>query len=80
MATGAGGPALRARARASCARYLSTAADHLNDWPTLQAQYATSHLLGGALSAIAECQRAFPDLLVTHAPSWVQTLDTAPFI
>lgn len=41
--------------------------------------YPRSHLLPGALAAIAECQRFYPELVHTSIP-WQQSLDQACFI
>lgn len=63
----------------ACARYLETAARILNDREFFMTRYTNTHLLPGALAAIAECQRCYPELVKTSRP-WVQTLDRACFI
>ena len=60
-------------------RYLSTAEKILNDPEFFFARYTNSHILTGALSAIAECQLFYPDIVRTSKP-WRQSLDEACFI
>lgn len=64
---------------ASCVRFLIAAEGILNSQEDLFGFYSNSHRLPGALSAIAECERAFPGIIRTQRP-WVQTLDAACFI
>lgn len=64
---------------AACHRFLSTTAAVLNDPVRLFADYPNSHRLPGALSAVAEVARSFPDLVITERP-WKQTLDRACYI
>lgn len=66
-------------AYAACARFLSGAAAVLNSREALLSRYLNSHRLPGALSAVAECARAFPGIVLTERP-WIQTLDRACFI
>ncbi len=65
--------------RDSCARYLSRAEKLLNDRDFVFSYYRTTHRIVGALSAVAECQTFYPELVKTSKP-WVQTLDRACFI
>ncbi len=60
-------------------RYLAHAQQTLCSREFLFARYPGSHGLPGALSAVAECQKWFPELVQTERP-WRQTLDSAPFI
>lgn len=64
---------------AACERFLSGAAALLNERESLFGLYPNSHKLPGALSAIAEVAKAFPELVVTARP-WTQTLDLACYI
>lgn len=68
-----------AEAEAAVHRYLTGVERTLNDREFLFSRYDNSHRLTGALSAIAECQLWFPDLVQTEVP-WHQTLDSACFI
>ena len=63
----------------SCLRYLDAAEWILNDRRFFFSRYSNTHLLPGALAAIAECQKFYPGLVKTTRP-WVQTLDKACFI
>ncbi len=65
--------------RESCARYLAVAERLLNDRKFVFSNYRTTHRIVGALSAIAECRKFFPDMVKTSKP-WIQTLDRACFI
>ncbi len=65
--------------RESVHRYLQRAEATLCDREFLFDRYDNSHRLTGALSAIAECAKWFPELVKTERP-WSQTLDVAPFI
>ncbi len=69
----------RADALAACEAFLKGARAVLNSKALLFSRYPDSHHLVGALSAVAECERAFPGLVETHRP-WSQTLDRACFI
>ncbi len=60
--------------RTAVERYLASASDLLNDRERLFTRYANSHDLPGALCAIAECQKYYPELVRTLRP-WRQTLD-----
>ncbi len=60
-------------------KYLKTAEKTLNDENFLFTHYSNSHRLTGALAAIAECQKWFPELVKTAQP-WKQTLDYACYI
>jgi hypothetical protein len=60
-------------------KYLATAARTLNDRDFLFRNYRDTHRLVGALAAIAECQKYFPELVHTIVP-WRQSLDKACFI
>ncbi len=60
-------------------RYLENAERTLNDEEFFFKKYINSHLLPGALSAIAECQKWFPELVKTAQP-WKQSLDYACYI
>lgn len=60
-------------------RYLHRAQQTLCSREFLFGRYTDSHALTGALSAVAECQKWFPELVRTERP-WRQTLDSAPFI
>ena len=63
----------------ACLRYLETAERILNDREFLFRRYRDSHILTGALAAVAECARFFPEIVRTARP-WRQSLDTACFI
>ena len=65
--------------KAACLRYLETAERILNDRRFFFSRYTNTHLLPGALGAIAECQKFYPELVKTTRP-WIQTLDKACFI
>ena len=58
---------------------LATAEKQLNDRDWVFARYPNSHKLTGALSAIAECQKFYPDLVKTTKP-WNQSIDKACYI
>ncbi|MFW5815064.1 MAG: hypothetical protein ACOCWX_06405 [Spirochaetota bacterium] len=60
-------------------RYLAQAERTLCDRDFLFARYLDSHRLTGALSAVAECAKWYPGLVVTGR-AWRQTLDEACFI
>lgn len=60
-------------------KYLKTAARTLNDRDFLFRNYRDTHRIVGALAAIAECQKFFPELVHTSVP-WRQSLDKACFI
>ncbi|HME53658.1 MAG TPA: hypothetical protein VKM55_15635 [Candidatus Lokiarchaeia archaeon] len=60
-------------------RFLTTAEHALNDEAFVTRYYKNSHHLPGALTAVAECQKFFPDLVKTPKP-WIQTLDKACYI
>ena len=70
-----------ALARGTCQTFLATAALVLNDpSKVLGNPYGeNSHLLPGAVTAVAECAKWFPDAVKTVRP-WRQTLDYAPFV
>ena len=59
--------------------YLGNAERTLNDEEFLFNKYTNSHKLTGALAAIAECQKWFPELVKTNQP-WKQSLDFACYI
>jgi len=59
--------------------YLEIACKTLNDGKFFFEHYQNSHILTGALAAIAECQKWFPQLVKTTQP-WKQSLDFACFI
>lgn len=65
--------------KAACRRYLEIAERILNDREFFFSRYTNTHILPGALSAIAECQKFYPELVKTTRP-WEQTLDKACFI
>ncbi|MBD3351728.1 MAG: hypothetical protein GF364_09610 [Candidatus Lokiarchaeota archaeon] len=65
--------------RESVEKYLETAERIFNDKEFFFQSYQNSHKLTGALNAIAECQKWFPDLVRTTKP-WQQSLDKACFI
>ncbi len=60
-------------------RYLENASRTLNDEEFVFKNYTNSHILTGALAAIAECQKWFPELVKTAQP-WKQSLDFACYI
>ena len=60
-------------------QYLVTASDIFNDEEFFFKHYKNSHILPGALSAIAECQKFYPQLIQT-SQEWEQSLDKACFI
>jgi hypothetical protein len=63
----------------ACVRYLEAARQILNDRRFFFSRYTNTHLLPGALGAIAECHKFYPELVKTTRP-WAQTLDKACFI
>ncbi|MCU0845102.1 MAG: hypothetical protein MUC76_09275 [Spirochaetes bacterium] len=63
----------------ACVRYLETAEKILNDREFFLKRYRNSHILTGALAAVAECGLFFPERVKTARP-WRQSLDTACFI
>jgi Beta-galactosidase/beta-glucuronidase len=69
----------RGEVREAARRFLAAAEGALNDRDFLFRSYPNTHRLTGALSAIAECARAFPELVRTPRP-WRQSLDSAPYI
>ncbi|MFW5861111.1 MAG: hypothetical protein ACOCWZ_02590 [Spirochaetota bacterium] len=60
-------------------RYLAGAERILNNEDFFFKKYTNSHILTGALAAIAECQKFYPHLVKTTRP-WKQSLDKACFI
>lgn len=60
-------------------RYLENAERALNDEKFFFENYSNTHILPGALAAIAECQKWFPELVKTAQP-WKQSLDFACYI
>ena len=60
-------------------KYLKRADQIFNNKDFFFGSYDNSHRLTGALSAIAECQKFYPDLVKTKKP-WRQSLDKACFI
>jgi len=60
-------------------RFLATAEAQLNDEGFVCRSYPNAHKLTGALAALAECQKHFPELLKTSRPL-CQPLDKACFI
>lgn len=60
-------------------RYLETTEKIFNDKSFFFNAYKNSHRLTGALNAIAECQKFYPELVKTKN-DWQQSLDTACFI
>ncbi len=65
--------------RNACSRYLATAEKILNDRDFFFRRYRNSHILTGALAAIAECRLWYPELVITSKP-WRQSLDKACYI
>jgi len=65
--------------RAACGRYLAAAERILNDREFFFGRYNDSHILTGALAAVAECGLFYPEMVRTSRP-WRQSLDTACFI
>ena len=65
--------------RSAVIRYLETAEKTLNDKDFLFSKYSNSHRLTGALEALAECQKFYPELVRTVKP-WRESLDTACYI
>lgn len=63
----------------SVCRYLESASRTLNDQDFFFSNYTNTHVLTGALAAIAECQKWFPELVKTSQP-WKQSLDYACYI
>ncbi len=59
--------------------YLTTAEKIFNDRKFFFQSYQNSHRLTGAINAIAECQKFYPELVKTAKP-WRQSLDKACFI
>jgi len=63
-----------------CKKYLNGVHLILNSTFHTEVIYrAYTHLLPGALAAIAECQLWFPQLVITQT-KWTQVLDLAPYI
>jgi hypothetical protein len=60
-------------------RYLERAEKILNDREFLISRYTNTHVLPGALCAVAECAKFYPELVKTVRP-WIETLDKACFI
>ena len=60
-------------------KYLRTAERIFSDENVFFKAYPNTHRLTGALSAIAECQKFFPNLVKTKRP-WKQSLDKACYI
>ncbi len=60
-------------------RYLKEAERILNDEEFFFKKYNNSHILTGALGAVAECQKFYPELVRTSRP-WRQSLDIACYI
>lgn len=65
--------------RLAVERYLQTAEKILNNPDFFFKHYQNSHTLPGALAAIAEGQKWYPDMVKTLRP-WKQSLDDACFI
>ncbi|MBN2157626.1 MAG: hypothetical protein JW776_16385 [Candidatus Lokiarchaeota archaeon] len=63
----------------SVCRYLETASYIFNNEEFFFKEYSNSHILTGALAAIAECQKWFPELVKT-TKLWTQSLDYACYI
>jgi hypothetical protein len=63
----------------SVKKYLANAENTLNDREFLFAKYKNSHRLTGALCALAECQKYFPEMVKTKK-KWKQSLDYACYI
>ena len=60
-------------------KYLETASKTLNDEKFVFKKYTNSHIMTGALAAIAEFQKWFPELVKTAQP-WKMPLDFACYI
>ena len=64
---------------AACDRYLATAALQLSNDPSVLGKHShwaqNSHLLHGALCAVAECATWFPQLVKTARP-WRRVMPT----
>jgi hypothetical protein len=59
-----------------CKKYLSWAVEHLNSADVVLGTYVQhTHLLHGPLFAIAECQRAFPELNIITTRPWQRSDD-----
>ncbi|MBN2152305.1 MAG: hypothetical protein JW839_12715 [Candidatus Lokiarchaeota archaeon] len=65
--------------RTAITRALATAEVQLNDKAFVFKHYPNSHKLTGALSAVAECQKFYPELVRTPRP-WRQSIDKACYI
>jgi hypothetical protein len=65
--------------RKAVEKYLQTAEKIFNDKEFFFNAYGNSHRLTGALAAIAECQKFYPELVKTSKP-WRQSLDKACYI
>ena len=65
--------------KAASVRYLERAESILNDREFFFSHYTNTHILPGALAAIAECRKFYPELVKTSHP-WKQTLDKSCFI
>jgi hypothetical protein len=63
----------------ACIRYLERAEKILNDREFFYSRYTNTHILPGALCAVAECAKFYPELVRTSRP-WFETLDKACFI
>lgn len=76
------GQARWADVEAACDRLVAAAAKALNDDDTVldTSPYASNtHTLPAPITAVAECSKHFPSMVVTRRP-WVVTLDKAPFV
>nr|MDO8114885.1 hypothetical protein [Candidatus Sigynarchaeota archaeon] len=65
--------------KAAVVKFLATAERTLNDRDFVLAHYPDTHHLAGALCAIAECQKFYPDIVKTARP-WLMSIDKACYI
>ncbi len=65
--------------KAAVFKFLATAERTLNDRDFVLMHYPDSHHLAGALCAIAECQKFYPDAVKTLNP-WLMSIDKACYI
>jgi len=65
--------------KAAIIRFLTTAERVLNDESFVLEHYTNSHHLAGTLTTLAECQKFYPDLVITKKPL-IETLDKACYI
>jgi len=68
-----------AKVQAACDRFLNITSSVLNNKTALWQAYTTTHSLVGAVAAVAECQKWFPDMVFTSVP-WQVSVDYGCYI